>query len=1648
MNNFLANQFCECKECRSLLSPAAYFVDLLKFLDNSKKNADSISPLDVLLNRRPDLEHIPLSCENTNTIIPYIDLVNEIMEFYVANSNKLTKEAAHDTGDATAGELRANPQYTIEDAYGIIKDAVYPFSLPYHQPLDVMRTYLEHLQTSRSEIMETCLPGKWEDIIAAIEIACEYLLVSEEEFKTLTGKNFGGNDAGIKIWEYYGYSGPTGEADFKKSIFKVSDFISRNGIKYSDLIEIVKTQFINPGQLLLDYLQDRFSASGISANELYAKLKDIKTTGVIAAQGNDTRLPDVLNANNISSGEFIQWVKSNFENFGKIVTLYQPESKCDLVTTELKTLKDIYEDPDTGLGEDLFPKFHRFVRLWHRSGWTVHELDNMMTALSEEDITSSLVIHISFATRIKKELKLSVLQLACFWGNIDSYGEKSVYEKLFLNKALQKIDKFFTADKFGNYLSDTKELLNKHITAILAAFRITEEQLDLILSYEKIDKEKAVLTIENLSRIYRYALLAKSLNLKPEELCKQITIFGINPFSRWDDVQLKFTGIEPVKTLEFIRYAMYVQSAGFKTTPLHYIINGTSDAASKNLEISQEKLFTTIKSIRDSLLQIESTHPDSELPGANEDLLRKKVALLFTGDVTEQLVATLNGKIMYSIVIDKKTNIEIPDLLKGRIKILTTRIEGKEEKRLQCEGIMSEDDRKNLSGIPAATDDFKTAVEKIYSKPVDFIKNNFSVIYAGTTINIDESIFKLLDRQKVPAKNLNINEKCLEFYTPYLTYLKKQLRKKTINDNMAILLGLDENLTATLINDKSEQIAQWLSAMGLTVQYFAGNFAAPIGDKAFNNEIDFDWGLSSPHGNVPAENFSVRWEGWLCPDTKDKYTLIGEVAEKDESIRLFINDRLQLEKKLNDTNVLAQSTDPVQLSDGSFFTLKLEYTEATDNAAVHLSWKTDNTSKEIIPAGNFFPLDETQKFFDLCQQLNRAALFIAGFKLETEEIGYFQKHKKDFSDLDFIALTADHWKRVNEYVRLKKAIKPGEFSLIKLFEEVDKSDPPKTIEEIAGFLANGTGWNKEFLDYLIKTQYLFKAEDFKNEIALVKLDKAISLAGRLGISARSLSEWAKANASFDELKAIAQQVKNTVKAKYEDQDWLDAAKDLNNKIRENQKKALISYLLVQQKLHDWGVKDADSLFEYFLIDVQMDACMDTSRIKQAISSGQLFVDRCLLNLEKGHVDENNKDLSVSPDAINKDRWEWMKYYRVWEANRKIFVYPENWLEPEWRDDKSPFFKDEIESYLLQNDITDGNVENAFRNYLAKLAEVASLEVCGVYQENNILHVFARTIAAPHQYFYRLNKFTTQDSTIYNQWSAWEKVPLDIRGAAGSKESKIHLIPLVSKNRLILFWAEFVEKPVNKSITNDAGEEATIEQSSKMKISDLKADKYWEIKLAWAEYRDGKWGAKNISAEFLIPGYDNIDPTDVAQTTGFSLIYKGPELFTFNVVIGEKIEVKLLEYENSSNADSIFPAGTFSIYSLQGKFQVSYDSWGFQSDRGRFPNPFETSYIPDYMKWKGNGALKFSGIPYLASVPDHTIQFSNQIFNFIASPGYPFFYEDIRRVYYVEPVKDINYRTEVMQTPAAVDYRHLLTREIYLKNNRAQLASKRINFRNV
>ena len=149
----------------------------------------------------------------------------------------------------------------------------------------------------------------------------------------------------------------------------------------------------------------------------------------------------------------------------------------------------------------------------------------------------------------------------------------------------------------------------------------------------------------------------------------------------------------------------------------------------------------------------------------------------------------------------------------------------------------------------------------------------------------------------------------------------------------------------------------------------------------------------------------------------------------------------------------------------------------------------------------------------------------------------------------------------------------------------------------------------------------------------------------------------------------------------------------------------------------------------------------------------------------------------------------MKRYRVWEANRKLFLFPENWLEPEFRDDKTHLFR-ELEGALLQGDVSNDLAEDAFFRYLKELGTLARLEMVTMYLEekplgSNVLHLIGRTVSLPHKYFYR--RYSNQ------MWTPWEPVTADIEGD--------HVVAVMWRERLHLFWLTFLVKPKEKTEGN-------------------------------------------------------------------------------------------------------------------------------------------------------------------------------------------------------------------------------------------------------
>ncbi|HEX4817117.1 MAG TPA: neuraminidase-like domain-containing protein [Nonomuraea sp.] len=338
---------------------------------------------------------------------------------------------------------------------------------------------------------------------------------------------------------------------------------------------------------------------------------------------------------------------------------------------------------------------------------------------------------------------------------------------------------------------------------------------------------------------------------------------------------------------------------------------------------------------------------------------------------------------------------------------------------------------------------------------------------------------------------------------------------------------------------------------------------------------------------------------------------------------------------------------------------------------------------------------------------------------------------------------------------------------------------------------------------------------------LARLDAAMAALPRLGVAAARAVAWADATPD----PAVADEIKQVLKARYDLPQWLEANQPVQDELRQRRRDVMVDWLVAHPdpaRGQHWT--NPDGLFAHFLLDVEMSSCALTSRLKQATASAQLFVQRVLLNLEA--------DITASTITDAKwKQWKWMRRYRLWEANRKVFLYPENWIEPELRDEKSPFFLD-LENELRQNDVTAETVEQAYRGYLQKLDKVANLEIRSMFEqrlgEESVLHVIGRTRSSTGaEYFYRTRVNRAR-------WTAWQPIKEEIKAD--------HLMMGMHNNRLVMLWPQLLEK------ANEPSQIRTPSQNSSYTVQS--ANRHWDVQLFWSELKNGTWTPKVLSSTLL------------------------------------------------------------------------------------------------------------------------------------------------------------------------------------------------------
>jgi glucose/arabinose dehydrogenase len=108
--------------------------------------------------------------------------------------------------------------------------------------------------------------------------------------------------------------------------------------------------------------------------------------------------------------------------------------------------------------------------------------------------------------------------------------------------------------------------------------------------------------------------------------------------------------------------------------------------------------------------------------------------------------------------------------------------------------------------------------------------------------------------------------------------------------------------------------------------------------------VNFDWVAGAPGPGIGADNFSVRWTGFVEPEFSELYTFATVV---DDGVRLWIDDQLLINEWVD--QAATRHTGTMALSAGKQHRIKMEFYERGGLAVAKLFWSSRSQFEQIIP---------------------------------------------------------------------------------------------------------------------------------------------------------------------------------------------------------------------------------------------------------------------------------------------------------------------------------------------------------------------------------------------------------------------------------------------------------------------------------------------------------------------------------------------------------------------------------------------------------------------------------------------------------------------------------------------------------------------------
>ena len=1072
---FGAFDYCTCEDCTSVLSPAAYLVDILQFL-NHNPNSAGHCPRDVLLSRRPDLAYIPLTCENTNTVLPYIDLVNEVLEAYVLYSDTPTQWAAHDTGDLTTPQLDAGPAFTLDaGAYDIaqgapeplapppavgpqtsgpyftLSQACFPFSLPFNQPIAVARTHLGFMGSSRYAVLTAAQLNP--DAVSA-PLDAEYLRLDPYLYRLLTAFDLSGDAAAVPtVGALYGYANqpPSLEA----WIAGVPTFMQQTGVTLEELSELLVTAYINPSY---PTGADRtmFAALPLS----YAELTQL------AAAGFTNPGVDVQNAlanAGIKLTDIAAWWGRN-PDIGQLLVISTPTG-CDVSKANLAHLQDQSPPADPEL-----TRLHTFIRLWRVLGWSISDVDRALAALAAPEMTD--VIHgLARIRQLSDALSPASLQvLFALWSQINADGTDALYTQLFLNPALVPLDPAF-APVNGAVLTGTANI-SDHIPALIGALQVSASDLALIRADAGLSDPQsgppAPLNLVNVSVLYRYAALAQLLGMQVSDLItlKMLAEPGSAPFT------------SPDTTRAFVKLARSVQASQFSVAQLGYLYAGTSNPPTGQAP-QQTTLVVIAAALRSGLAQIATQ--TTPAPDPKGTFTHNVIAQLVSATVADQIVAMISGTAIYSAPLSTPLPTEIartgvggtiigvdpqqmPALVGAKLSYDSA------TSTLRYTGAMTDAEQQALTaqlGALADAGDIAVALTSLYQQPASILTDNLGGLLtdpaaADTLLHVTPSVDGRLNPVQVDANDAQVPPSpgpaastsaawkfayLLDQLLPALaSLLSHTLVKQTVADafslNGTLSSALLEQILTSPVTPGQMVIADLLalSQPGVTASFYANATASGTPSSATTATAV---AIDGTTVTLPAGTASAAFTSWLTVPNSATFTF---TVQTNGTPQLFVNDT-ETPVALTQQAAGQPWTGSVPLAAGTMIWVSLTITQlpaAPEQGTAILTWQAQTVPSAPIPAAAQLPAALMDNFTSAYTRIQKAAMLVEGFTLSVEELSYLQAAgtgaQQLFSQFDLNALPLapdasatdaqarfSSWPRVNAFAALRSGL-PGRHS--------------------------------------------------------------------------------------------------------------------------------------------------------------------------------------------------------------------------------------------------------------------------------------------------------------------------------------------------------------------------------------------------------------------------------------------------------------------------------------------------------------------------------------------------------------------------------------------------------------------------------------------